>query len=347
MPRRARIDAPGALHHVIARGMERREIFRDDADRRGFLERIERVLLETRTPCYAWALMPNHFHLLLETGKKPVGRVLQSALTGYALHFNRRHNRSGHLFQNRFKSVLCERESYLLELVRYIHLNPYRARLVFSLKSLDGYPWSGHSVLMGNREASFQATDEILGRFGKRWGQARLAYRAFVEEGATRGRRLELTGGGLVRSLGGWEAVAEARRSGERQAYDERILGSGDFVVRTLKEAEEREKEKSRLKRSGWTRERVLARAAVAAGLKPGDLSKPGRRAPQSLGRALACKWLISDLREKGQDAARLLGITKQAASAAVLRGAKEEARLGIRLESQGETRGRECYLTI
>ncbi|MEK7271020.1 MAG: transposase [Planctomycetota bacterium] len=333
MPRLARIDAPGALHHVIARGMERREIFRDDEDRRWFVERLGNALQEMRMPCYAWALMPNHFHLLLETGNEPVGRVMQSALTGYAVSFNRRHKRSGHLFQNRFKSILCERETYLLELLRYIHLNPYRARIAFSMAELDRYPWSGHAVLVGNREASFQAVDEILERFGKRPGDARRSYRRFVEEGISRGRRPDLTGGGLIRSLGGWEGVAEARRSGERQAFDERILGGGDFVLRTLKEAEEREKEKSRLRRSGWTPERVLARAAEAAGLKPEDLSKPGRRRAQSLGRWLASKWLVADLGVKGADVARLLGVTEAAVCVARRKGSEAEAKLGIRLE--------------
>jgi len=95
MPRQARVDAPGALHHVIARGIERRRLFEDDADRGEFLVRLGGALEATATPCYAWALIPNHFHLLLETGRKPVGRVMQSALTGYAAAFNRRHRRSG------------------------------------------------------------------------------------------------------------------------------------------------------------------------------------------------------------------------------------------------------------
>lgn len=335
MPRQARIDFPGALHHVIVRGLERREIFRDDADRRSFVERLGRTLAETATPCYAWALVGNHLHLLLETGKRPIGRVLQSVLTGYAVSFNRRHRRDGHLFQGRYKSILCEREAYLLGLVRYIHLNPLRAGLVRGMDALDRYPWTGHAVLLGNREAAWQAADEVLGLFGKRAGEARRRYRGFVADGAGQGYREDLVGGGLVRSLGGWEAVAQARRSRERHPFDERILGSGDFVLRALKAADERETRTRRLRREGWTFDRVLARAAGAVGLKPGDLRGNGKRRPQSAGRALACKWLADDLGMTVTEAARRLRITQPAASLCVAKGRALERERRVPLDGE------------
>ncbi len=112
MPRKARIDAPGALHHIIVRGIEQRQIFRDDRDRDQFIQRLSDVLTETDTPCYAWALMPNHVHLLLKTGLTPIATIMRRLLTGYAVYFNRRHRRHGHLFQNRYKSILCQEEPY-------------------------------------------------------------------------------------------------------------------------------------------------------------------------------------------------------------------------------------------
>jgi len=99
MPRTSRIDAPGALHHIIFRGLERRRIFRDDVDRDSFLDRLGGVLQETGTACYAWALIPNHGHLLLKTGDTPASKVMQRVLTGHAIYFNRRHRRHGKLFQ--------------------------------------------------------------------------------------------------------------------------------------------------------------------------------------------------------------------------------------------------------
>jgi len=130
MPRKARIDAPGALHHIIVRGIERRKIFYDDNDRDNFLNRLGVILIESQNQCFAWALIPNRLHLLLRTGVAPIATVMRRLLTGYAVSFNRRHRRHGQLFQNRYKSILCQEDPYLIELVRYIHLNPLRAGLV-------------------------------------------------------------------------------------------------------------------------------------------------------------------------------------------------------------------------
>ncbi len=152
MPRQPRLDAPGLLQHVMARGIERRKLFRDDKDRKSFLERFAVILEETQTQCYAWALIPNHFHILLRTGPTPLSKVMRRLMTGHAVTFNKRHKRSGHLFQNRYKSVICEEDPYLLELIRYIHLNPLRAKLVKDLKELDKYPWTGHSAILGRRK---------------------------------------------------------------------------------------------------------------------------------------------------------------------------------------------------
>lgn len=136
MPRKSRIDAAGALHHVIMRGIEHSKIFRDDADRDDFLRRLSLILKDTKTVCYAWALIPNHIHLLLKTGKSSLSLVMRRLLTGYAVSYNRRYKRHAHLFQNRYKSILCQEDSYFLELVRYIHLNPFRAGIVSDMSSL-------------------------------------------------------------------------------------------------------------------------------------------------------------------------------------------------------------------
>ena len=136
----------------MARGIERRKIFLDDKDRTFFLERLALILEATQTQCYAWALIPNHFHILLRIGTTPLSTVMRRLMTGYAVTFNIRHRRSGHLFQNRYKSVVCQEDTYLLELTRYIHLNPLRARLVEDLKSLDKYQWAGHSAILGRRK---------------------------------------------------------------------------------------------------------------------------------------------------------------------------------------------------
>lgn len=155
---------------------------------------------------------------------------MRRLLTGYAVVFNLRHHRSGHLFQNRYKSIVCQEDAYLLELVRYIHLNPLRAGLVGSLDDLDAYAWSGHAVLMGNASLDGHQSDEILQMFARKRQIARQKYRRFIADGVAMGKRNELVGGGLRRSrkFDGAEGF---------EAYDERILGSGDFVEQLWKES--------------------------------------------------------------------------------------------------------------
>ena len=114
----------------MIRGIERRNIFRNNKDREDFIARLKILCPQTETNCYAWSLLPNHAHLLLRTGSEPLSRLMRRLLTGYVIGFNRRHRRSGQLFQNRFKSIICQEETYLRELVRYIHLNPIRAGIV-------------------------------------------------------------------------------------------------------------------------------------------------------------------------------------------------------------------------
>jgi putative transposase len=240
MPRQARLDAPGTLHHVMIRGIERSPIFKDDQDRQDFTSRMGMLARETGTKIFAWALMRNHVHLLFFSGPTGISQFMRRLLTGYALRYNRRHRRSGHLFQNRYKSIICEEGSYLLELVRYIHLNPLRAAAVKSMGELDHFPWSGHMVLMGKEENDWQEREYVLHQFHGREGKAIRAYRKFMEEGKDQGQRPELVGGGLIRSLGGWSQVLSLRGRRKKMEYDSRILGDGDFVAEIIREADKK-----------------------------------------------------------------------------------------------------------
>jgi hypothetical protein len=148
---------------------------------------------------------------------------MKKLLTGYVVNFNLRHKRTGHLFQNRYKSIICEDDPYLLELTRYIHLNPLRAGMVGSLEELNHSQWAGHSAIMRRVERKWQDIDTVLGYFG-RGRRAVEKYEQFVREGVSQGRRPELVGGGLIRSLGGWSQVLSLRRKRIKVASDERIL---------------------------------------------------------------------------------------------------------------------------
>lgn len=212
MLREPRLEASGVSHHVMARGIDRQTIFRDDRDREDLLRRLSELARDRQLAVYAWALMPNHFHLLVRTGEIPLERSMGSLLAGFATAFNRRHERGGPLFQNPFKSVACEAGRYFLELVRYIHLNPLRGGIVRHVDELDDYPYTGHSALLSTVPRGWQSTEEVLERFGRHLGWARAAYRKFVCEAALRGGRPELSDGRAAPSAGGSNAGQKRRR---------------------------------------------------------------------------------------------------------------------------------------
>jgi REP element-mobilizing transposase RayT len=321
MPRKSRIDAPGALQHVIGRGIDRREIFSHKADYKDFLERLGQILSETNTCCYAWALIPNHFHLLLRTGAVPVSRVVQRLLTGYVVNYNRRHRRSGHLFQNRYTSILCQEDPYLLELVRYIHLNPLRAKLVSGYSALGRHPYCGHGVILGSRKNDWQDVDYVLRLFGDEEGSARERYSEFVRAGIEQGRRSDLTGGGLLRSQGGWSGVKALRRSGEYHKGDERILGDSNFVDEVLSQAEEHLEERYRLQAEGFDLDKLMERVCNLVGTSPEGIMERGKERLKVDGRSILCYWATDRLGISQKDLAKRLRLTQPAVSQAVRRG--------------------------
>lgn len=333
MPRSARIDAPGVLHHVIVRGIEQRRIFRCDRDYDDFIGRLERLLPETHTPCFAWALMPNHVHLLLRSGPDGLSGVMRRLLTGYAVSFNRRHRRHGTLFQNRFKSILCQEDAYLKELVRYLHLNPLRAGLVDSVGALKGFPFCGHGALLGARTRKWQDTRYVLGQFAATTRMARSRYLAFVEKGADQGRREDLTGGGLIRSLGGWAEVKRLRRREMgRLKGDERILGDPGFVQEVLDQARERMDRRYALSSQGWTPDRAARKAASLYGISPEKMLRRGRQKDRMEARSLYCYWCSHELGLSLTDIARSLGMTPSGVGYAVRRGESIAIEKGFRL---------------
>ncbi len=323
MPRKARIDAPGALHHIIIRGIERSHIFTDDCDRDNFIERLGDIVTETKTFCFAWALMPNHVHILLRTGRSAPATVMRRLLTGYAVSYNRRHRRYGHLFQNRYKSILCQEDSYLLELVRYIHLNPLRAKIVVSLSELDKYAYCGHSALMDKISREFQDTGYVRRFFGDNLPSARKAYRAYVKEGIAQGRRPDLVGGGLLRSAGGWSAVKAMRSAKDHMKSDERILGDSEFVQNVLDKAQERLQERYWLKAQGYNLEKIASRVSSELGMAPEQLWATGKHSETVKARSLLCYWAVNKLGFSTTGLSKKLGISQPAVSISVKRGEK------------------------
>ncbi len=332
MARQRRLNLPGAIYHVITRGINRMPIFKDRADRKEFLGRFAQVLDKTGCRCYAWALMSNHLHLLIHTSENPLSNLMKKVLTGYACYFNRRHRRCGYLYQNRYKSILCQEDPYLLELVRYIHLNPGRAGVVKNIEELDTYPWTGHSAIIGNVNRQWQSTQEILERFGIFKQKALSAYRDFIKDGWFMEKRKELSGGGLRRSVGGdWAILLEMKKNKEYSRGDERILGDGEFVAEALKRAEEQLNKRDRLKRSGWNLEKLANKICEMLSISKYDLKKKGRENNISFAKGLVAYWGCQELGMSGAEIGRYLGMSRMGFSKAAKVGEKMVNEKGLK----------------
>ena len=332
MPRTARLDAAGALHHVMIRGIERKNIFRGDRDRNNFIERLASLLPETGTTCYAWALIPNHAHFLFRSGPPGIASLMRRLLTGYAVFFNRRYHRSGQLFQNRYKSVICQEDIYFKELVRYIHLNPLRAHIIHP-SDLDVYPYCGHSALMGKSQRTWQDTSYVLRLFGNTPATGRKKYRAFVESGFDEGKRNDLTGGGLMRSYKGW---VEIRQEKQRLKGDERILGDSDFVSRILSEAHEDRERRLALQHAGYTLNLLANRIASLYNVNPDDILSKGRRKIHVEARDVLCHVAVHDLGITVTDLARRCHMSPSSITYAVMRGKKIAETKNIAIDGHG-----------
>jgi REP element-mobilizing transposase RayT len=315
MPRQARLDSPGTLHHVMIRGINKRRIFDDEQDRKEFVRRLAALAEGTCAPIYAWALMPNHAHLLVCSGAQGLAQFMRRLLTGYAVSYNLRHRRHGHLFENRYKSIVCDGDSYFTELVRYIHLNPLRVELVKDVRQLERYPYCGHGTILGTQSNPWQDRDSVLAQFGKREAEAREAYRGYVVEGVALGRRPELVGGGRSRWGGEWFSVDGQRRRRERESSDERILGSGQFVERVLREADARTVRQDALRRTKRHAERRVAEGCKKNGVSLTELRSGSRRGRLPEIRAKIVRGLVEDYGLTLAEVARQVGISTSGVS--------------------------------
>ena len=315
---------PEPPHHIMIRGMNRSSIFDDDQDRKKFLEKLAGYIDADTCHIYAFALMDNHAHILFRTGAKGVSFVMRKLLTWYAQYFNRRHGRTGHLFENRYKSILCEEESYFLELVRYIHLNPVRAGIVKDSESLERYPWTGHGTIMGYCLNNWMDADYVLAQFGRNKKPARMAYKKFVVDGFAIGEKPDLVGGGLIRSLGGWSQVVSMQRKDGKAKSDERILGGSSFVRNILKEAEQRQKRQLKIKQSGKTIEYIIEDECRKRQVSTIELTSGGRRRKISQARSAIAYKGATELGLSSAEIARHLGVSTSSISRSIERTEKD-----------------------
>lgn len=209
MARKPRIEFPGAFYHVIARGNNRQKIFADDKDYKYFLERLKLYKERFKFVLFAYTLMPNHIHLLLETGEVPLSRIMQALQFTYTQKFNRRHKKVGHLFQGRYKAILCQKESYLLELIRYIVLNPVRAHLV---KRPIDWRWSAYHDLLQLKDGHVVSINEVLALFGTKTVAAAKSLQKHINDG-----------------------LVEGHKESYYKLKDQRVLGEDEFAREVMK----------------------------------------------------------------------------------------------------------------
>ncbi len=305
--------APGTRHHVMGRGSVRTKRVPVATERADVVTRFAALCQGGQLVVYAWALIPIHLNRSVRTGTRPLARRMKRLLTGSVANFNRKHTRTGHLLQNQCKSIVVEEDSYLMELTRYIHLNPVRGRLVPGVQELRKYPWTGHAAILGVGDRAWQNTATVLAAFGQQRRQATQRYEAFVREGVGQGRRPELVGGGLIRSLGGWAQVLALRRKGSPMAADPRILGSGEFVEQLLSDAASREKETLRLTRKVINLTTLGRRILAREGTTEGQLRSGVRTRKLVRARRLFCQLAVQGMGYSGAEVARFLGVSTSA----------------------------------
>ena len=258
MARKPRLHLPGGLYHVILRGNAGQDVFFIPADRAFFYELLAEGVARFGYRVHAFCLMTNHVHLALQAGEQGLSQGMQNLSFRYTRYLNSRLKRSGHVFQGRFKAYLVDQDAYGLELVRYIHLNPVRARMV---KTPQAYRWSSHRAFLGEQYLPWLTTDWVLGQFGTRMGIARRRFAAFVMAGRAEGHSQRFYGG----------------------TFDSRVIGEADFVNKVLPKAPEPTRRP--------TLRAIVAQVCASAALTEAQLRERGKARTPARARAIV-GWL-------------------------------------------------------
>lgn len=257
MGRMPRLHYPGGLYHVISRGNQRQRIFHDSEDYQVYLKKLDEYRKRYGFLLYAYVLMPNHVHLLVEVGAVSLSRIMQGLQQGYAVYYNRRHRKVGHLFQGRYKAILCEKEEYLLQLIRYLHCNPIRAKLV---DDPSAYRWSSHSLYLKGISDGMTAVEEILLRFSDRRKEALRRYSEFIRDGQKEGHRPDYY-----------------------RVVEQRYLGNDEFLEQVRRERIETEEPHP----IQISLNEIALRVAEETGVSVKDLQAEGRRRDYALARTM------------------------------------------------------------
>lgn len=276
MARRERIHFPGALYHVILRGNAGDQVFFDDLDRQRLYLIIQFAVERFRCRIHAFCLMRNHLHLVVQVDDIPLSAIMQNMALRYTKWINYRRNRTGHLFQGRYKAILVDADAYLLELVRYVHLNPVRAG---ASSTPEDYPWSGHRCYLGTESIPWLTTGPVLSLLAPASDKARKAYAAFVRDGMEEGRRVEFHTG----------------------TCEGRILGDEHFSDNILTRTDQKGERE-------YAMAEVIEAACAYCQISPEQLQAPGKHRPMTRARGIAAAIVQMSPHLRLTDLARLVG---------------------------------------
>jgi len=306
-----RLDEPGSFHHVITRAVDGKKIFAEESDQRDFIKRLSKLVSEDCLGIHAWVLMSNHAHLLVEVGRTTLSRTMQRLLSGFAMSYNRREKRKGHLFQARFRSILIDKDSYFLELIRYIHLNPLRAGIVSDFSDLARYSPSGHSHIIGIENYPWQSTDLIRETFessvsGIDW---RRKYLEFLGDNPIACNK-EYEHGSLLLSKNGIVKY-DNNIDDSNERFKTRILGSKSFAKQFCRS---RTENRCRLSRNRSVQHDMIENLISVIATKTGVTEKKlrGNSSVRRItsARKIAGRLLVNSIGLSQADAARYLGIS-------------------------------------
>jgi putative transposase len=261
MPRKPRLSPAAAFCHIMARGIEGRDIFYDDEDRRKFLDLLAKGIKQTGFKCYAWVLMSNHYHLLIRTNEKHLSELMRGLNAGYAQYYSKKYKRRGYLFQDRYKSQVTQDQGYVEKLVQYIHLNPLRAGICKDLAELNDYSWSGHTVILGKTPAPFQDTWPVLRKFGVTVEDGRKGYLKFLSDASV----FSVTIDSLVQ-----------KKSNDHHST-EYVIGDPEFVKQVFSAQKDAYTKKIRHQLDGLSIEDIAEKISAAAGIGVKELLQRSR----------------------------------------------------------------------
>lgn len=300
MARKPRIEFEGAFYHVIVRGNQRQRIFKDKHDFLNYLEILTNYKKRYKYFLYSYVLMNNHVHLLIETQKTPLSKILQGINQSYTMYFNKRYSTIGHLFQGRYKALLCDKDAYLLSLIKYIHFNPIRAKVV---KTIDEYKWSSHhSYAKKTDKEDIINTDHVLRMFSEDKIKARKLYRAYIGD--------ELA----------------VKKEDIYSTVDQRILGGEEFVEKVKEEYDGGIRQEKRKK--GYTLSEIARGIEEAFGITLKQIREKSKSGHISLGRKLI-SLIGKEYAYKGRDIAEYI----QKDPAMITRHLKEKGDLKKEME--------------